>query len=153
MPTKPVIEEGSLSEQEAVKLLWDEWRYRHDLYWSSLYKWGASVVGITIAPYLLPDLILKLKLAVLVFPFLAFLLSCFAAWHLAAEYIRLIPVSRKYKSLLGKYAPEDIEKDTTLISQILSFPIGKLVSVIFLGFAFIIEFLNTLILFWLLVSV
>jgi len=141
----------SLSFSEAAKLLWAEWEYRHGVFWNSLYRWGIATVAVTIAPYLLPNLIGQLQLAVLVFPFIAFLLAIFSAWHISAEYARLVPITQKYKAMLGEYNPESLPSNT-LFQQFLKLPIGWMVAIAFLFVAFVVEFLNTIILVWLVIQ-
>lgn len=145
---KSANKEERLHLDQAVNLLWEEWKYRHEAFWGALYRWGMATVFVTIAPYLLPDLIKKLGLAVLVFPFIAFLLALFASWHMASEYMRLVSVTAKYRSLLGGFAPEKIVH-SSIAGQILRLPIGNVVVAIFLFFAIVVEFFNVVILLWL----
>ncbi len=36
---------------EKAKLLWDEYKYRHDLIWKNLYKITAALVALSVVPY------------------------------------------------------------------------------------------------------
>lgn len=87
----------NLSYIEATKLLWEEWKYRHSLFWKSLNLWGAAFVFLSITPYVKTDILLNLGRGVLVFPLFAELLAICAAWHLAAEYARFKLVNEKYR--------------------------------------------------------
>jgi len=100
-----------MEEKDAVGLLWNEWAYRHDLFWKSLFRWGAAVIALWIVPFVKPEIVSKLGHGILIFPSLALLLSLAAAWHLGAEYSRLKVVNEKYRSLLGNYRPGDLSKD------------------------------------------
>jgi hypothetical protein len=77
---------------------------------------------------------------------MAFLLSAFAAYLMAAEYKLYKQVDRKYRSLLGKYDPGDIP-DNKPIHRVLRLSFGKILVTAFICFAVIIQFLNGLVLF------
>jgi len=132
----------SLSEPEACTLLWEEWRYRHELFWQALYRWGLAAVAVSIAPWIKPDLVNDLRYFVLFFPALASLLALFAAWHIAAEYSRLIKVDARYRALSGKYAPESISGPLFPIGWLWRIPIGWAVPISFALFAVPVSFIN-----------
>lgn len=115
-----------LDDKEAAKLLWDEWKYRHSIFWNSLYRWGIAVVTISLVPYVKTDIIETLGLLVLAFPVVSALFSIVAAWHLAAEYYRLQLVRRRYLELLAPYTPYAATK------TLLAWSIGSAVTYVFL---------------------
>jgi hypothetical protein len=78
-----------------VELLWDEFKYRHELYWKSLYLWGGAATAVFIAPFLKPELKV-LGPAVFIFPVIGLVLALVGAWHLASEGERLMEVGRKF---------------------------------------------------------
>lgn len=144
-------ERNSLTIGEAVKILWKWRKYRNQVFWTSMYRWGAIVFAITIIPYLFADLIGKLGFAIIVFPIMASLLAVFAAYLVMVQYLLYKQVDRKFRSLLGKYNPEEISNNR-FIDRIFRISIGKIVGVFFLFFAIIIEFINGFVLFWLIRS-
>lgn len=137
MATRPKKQADNVKKSQIVNLLWEEWKYRHDVFWQSIYRWGLAVGLITIAPYVSPNLIGELDYIVLFFPILAGLVSMFASWHLGAEYVRLKKVDEQYRPLLGKYRPQPL---TNRVERILfKTSIGRAVSLAFLALAVIIE--------------
>ncbi len=137
---KTNVETESLTMDQAITALW-EWRiYRNQVFWSSVYRWGAVILGLTIAPYLLPDLEAKLGLAVLVFPILAGALAIFASYLLIVLYMLYKLADRKYRALLGKYNPGDIPD--TPINRVFRISIGKVLVGAFLVFGIVGQLLN-----------
>lgn len=89
-----------------AQLLFDEWKLRQEHFWSSLFRWGGTIVALTIVPYIKPELATSLKGAVLLFPSLAVAMACFGAWHLAAEYARQRVVGSMLDRARKNYTPE-----------------------------------------------
>jgi hypothetical protein len=137
-----------LTAGEAVRIIWEWRKYRNEAFWKTVYRYGAAVIAVSMAPYLLPDLIGKLGLAVLAFPAMGSFLSILAAWLMAVQYRLYCLVNNRFRSLLGTYDSEDIPGDT-LVNRMLRTTIGKIVVTVFLCFGVIGEFCNGLILFWL----
>lgn len=144
------IERDFLTIGEGVNLLWQLRRYRNEAFWRSSYRYGAASVALTLTPYLLPDLISKLGVAIFVFPVMASLLSVFGAYLMIVQYMLYKQSDRKYRSFLGKYNPEDIPNKP--INRIFRIAIGKIVVGTFLCFAIIGQLLNGLVLNSLLLS-
>lgn len=136
-----------LKIDEAVRVLWKWRKYRNQAFWNSMYRLGAASVTLTLIPYLLPDLIGKLGLAVLVFPLMAALLSVLASYLMIVQYMLYKLVDRKYRSLLGRYDSGDIPE--TLLNRPFRISIGKILVGVFLCFAFVGQFFNGLVLSWL----
>jgi hypothetical protein len=135
---------------EWAGLLWEEYKYRHDLYWKSLYLWGGAATAIFIAPFLKPELGI-LGPAIFIFPVLGLAISLIGAWHLASESERHNVVSKKYNQVRGKeYSPPwTYEGKRTWYQQAVSESIGKGVTVLFtfgFGVFFVIDVLFLLIL-------
>ncbi|MBI3158570.1 MAG: hypothetical protein HYZ26_03095 [Chloroflexi bacterium] len=126
-----------LPEEQIANLLWEEWKYRHEIYWQSIYRWGLAVGFITIAPYYFQErLISTLGWQVVAFPAVAALLAIFAAWHLGAEYVRLGEVSQRYHLVLGEHAPKRLPKG------LFSRSISKAVTRMFLFVGLVLQALN-----------
>lgn len=94
-----------MEEQQAVQLLWDEWKYRHNLFWRSLFRWSGAVITLLIIPFLKTDVFKPWPMMALVFPVLAALLSLFSAWILGAELGRFAMVNKKYDELRSNFLP------------------------------------------------
>jgi hypothetical protein len=137
-------EPAGLALDQAVELIWEWRKYRNEVFWGSVYRWGAVVLALTVLPYLLPDIIAKLGLAVLVFPVLACLLAVFAAYVLIVQYMLYKLADRKYRSLLGSYNPGDIPDKP--INRLFRISIGKVLAGVFLLFAIVGQGANALVL-------
>jgi len=128
-----------------AEILWEEWKYRHGVFWDSIYRWGLVVGLITIAPYIRPSMIEDLGVYVLIFPILAFLLGVFSSWHLAAEYSRLSLVDKRFRPFLREFRPGKI-KPRTLKNFLFGRSIGKIIPLTFLFLTIFIEGSSILIL-------
>jgi len=69
-----------MDEKQAIDLLWAEWKYRHDLFWKSIFRWAGAVLTLWVIPFLKPEVFKPWPKVALAFPILAFLLSLFSAW-------------------------------------------------------------------------
>jgi len=96
----------TIDSKVAVNLLWQEWKYRHDLLWKMLFRWAGAVVTLWIIPFLKPEVFNPFPLVALAFPIIALVLSILSAWHLAGEQYRFNLVNAKYRELRGHYAPK-----------------------------------------------
>ncbi len=143
---KQEVQSNTLAIGEAMPILWEWRKYRNVRFWDTMYRWGGVAVVLSVAPYLLPDVIARLGMAVLVFPALAALLSIFAAYLLVVEYALYKTLDRKYRSLLGSYSPGDMPGHG--FYRLFRTAIGKVVAGAFLFFGIIIQALNA----WILVS-
>jgi hypothetical protein len=135
---------------EWAGLLWEEYKYRHDLYWKSIYLWGGAATAIFIAPFLKPELEI-LRSAIFIFPVVGLAISLIGAWHLASESERLGVVVAKYNQIRGEnYSPPWVYKDKrTWYQQAVTESTGKAVTVLFtFGFSvfFILDVLFLIIL-------
>lgn len=137
-------ERDYLTIDEAVKALWEWRKYRNEVFWNSVYRWALILLGMTIIPYMLPDIIRKLGIYILIFPILAFFISVFAAYLLAVQYKLYKQVDAKFKSLLGNFRPEDIPNKP--INRLFRIAIGKVVVIVFLTFGIVFELISGLIL-------
>jgi hypothetical protein len=144
-PTEVRKNVEELSINEAANILWKWRKYRNQVYWISIYLWGAASIIISILPYLLPDILNKLGLAILIFPILGALLSVFAAYLTAVQYKLYKQVDRKYRELLGKFDPGYLSTDS-FINRLFTLPFGAVFSLAFIGFGIILEILNAFVL-------
>lgn len=137
---------AKLTKKESAPLLWEEWKYRHELFWKSLYRWGTASVAVSIVPWVQTEILDDLGIMVLFFPVLASLIAGFASWHIAAEYSRLRKVDKKYRDVLGDFAPDHIIEPLFPIGWLWKLPIGWVVPITFLIFAIPVSMFNSLLL-------
>ena len=138
-------ETQELSIVDAAKIFWEWRKYRNQVYWVSIYLWGAASIIISILPYILPDILTKLGLAILIFPILGTLLSIFAAYLTAVLFKLYKQADRKYRELLGKFDPGYFSSDT-FMNRLSSLTFGAVFSLAFIGFGIVLEILNALVL-------
>jgi len=132
-----------LTTNEALHFLWDLRKYRNEGFWQTFFLMGFAVIILTIAPYFFPDMVKKLGIVVLVFPIVIFCLAGFSSYLLAVEYKLYKVADRKYRELLGKYTPQDIQ------GWLFRRPLGKVISVLFFLFATVFQVINGLVLLYL----
>jgi hypothetical protein len=130
---------------DALKLIWEWRRYRNEVFWTSVYRYGAAILLISLAPYVLPGVIGRLGRAVLVFPAAGSFLALFASWLTAVQYKLYKQVDRRFRSMLGAYDADDIPA-SGFINRKLRTAIGKVIAVVFLFLAVVIEPISALIL-------
>jgi hypothetical protein len=88
---------------EKAKLLWDEYKYRHDLVWKVLFQITTAAVVLSVVPYLAPELIVRqLERGVLIAPILAFMLVLFSMAVVNNELILLGKIRTAHRRLQEK---------------------------------------------------
>jgi hypothetical protein len=112
-----------MDESQAIDLLWDEWKYRHALFWTFLFRWAGAVVTLWVIPFLKPEIFTPVPKLALVFPALAFALTLFSTWLLGAEQRRFAMVNQKYEELRRDHRPPRMARDTFL-DRLFAAPIG-----------------------------
>jgi hypothetical protein len=110
-----------------------------------MYVMGAVALTLTTIPYILPSIIPQLGIAVLIFPFLASLVSVFAAYLIVVQYMLYKLVDRQFRSLLGHYNPDDIPY--TAANRPFRVAIGKIIAGSFLCFGVVGQLLSGLLLY------
>ncbi|MCR4409134.1 MAG: hypothetical protein QHH43_00565 [Candidatus Saccharicenans sp.] len=129
-----------------AELLWDEYKYRHMMFWKSFYLWGGAAVTIFIMPFLKKELKV-LNQAIFIFPLIGFIISLIGAWHLAAESERLLKIGEKYSQIRKEeYKPGNIYEVPirTWYMQAVAEPIGKTLTFLFLFSLVIISIVDVL---------
>lgn len=124
-----------MDEKESINFLWEHYKMRQNHYWSSLNRFGLAILTVLVAPYLKPEIVGKLGNAVIMFPFIGFLLTFVSTWLLGAEYQRLAAVKRKYDESFPKDFRIEYPNDT-LWQRLVGKNIGKTMTFVFgVGFA------------------
>ena len=126
---------------EMIKLYWEEFKYRHERYWKSFFRFSFAILFLLALPYVYSDKLDELgRLSILV-PVLSAILSLFSAWLLAAEYERIRLTKEKFQELKeGKFGAKELEKSG--IRKILSWRIGIVVTVLFVVVFFLLSLLE-----------
>ena len=119
-----------MDEKQAIDLLWEEWKYRHSLFWQSLFRWAGAVVALWVIPFVKPEVFRPWPRIALLFPMVAFVLSLFSAWILGAEQRRFTAVAQKYNELRKDFVPPRIPANTTWDS-LFAAPLGAKVAVVY----------------------
>jgi hypothetical protein len=135
-------------KEEAIKLLWDEYKLRYRNYWSIFNRFSLAILTITVIPYVKPDIVKPLGKLIIAFPFVSFFLALACSWLLGAEYQRLDMVRIKYDELITeKYQPVKLPTET-FIQRLLAKRIGTRIALMFLiGFT-LISIVNFILLFY-----
>ena len=99
---------------DALKMLWEEYRYRHELCWRVSLQTTVAAVILSTLPYSQPQLLPTLGREVLLVPALGIALTAFAMINMARELKRFLLIRTRYRELqftalhLGKRS--DFEK-------------------------------------------
>jgi len=87
------------SHRDDPHLIWDEYKYRHDLCWRLVFQITAAVVLISIVPYIQKDVAATLHWAIVALPVLGILLACLGVLRLNRELVLLRKVTLKHREL------------------------------------------------------
>lgn len=123
--------ETQISRSEAAKLLWDEFKYFHEQYWSAFYKFGFMIVLVNVIPYLKPDIVCTIHLRVIMFPIVGILMTLAGTWILSARYQRLAMMKKKYDEVLSKNFLPDRMPRNHWWEKIVTFRLGVIVFIVF----------------------
>jgi hypothetical protein len=128
--------------EDAIKLLWEEYKLRYSNYWGSFNRYSLAILTITVIPYIKPDNVKPLEELVIAFPVIAILLTIICSWLLGAEYQRLDMVRKKYDNLLTKkYRPVRLPKKT-FIERLFAKRIGTRTTLVFFFGFLLISLIN-----------
>ncbi len=84
-----------MDESDQTEILWNEWKYRHSVYWNLLFRFGGAIVVLWVIPFVRPEVFAPWRGIASLFPLTALALSVFSTWLLAAEQSRLSAIRRK----------------------------------------------------------
>lgn len=96
---------------ELIKLLWEELRYRHDLFWRLYFRSVLASLTLIAVPLLYVDQLSKALPGtglLVLFPISAIIVALIATWMLFAELRVLRGVLRAYRSLLTAAFPPEL---------------------------------------------
>lgn len=86
---------------EKLKLIWDEYKYRHQHCWKLIFQTTAAVVAVSVIPYIntSTDLVKKLGYLMVALPALGFALTVFSMFRMHKELGLLDTIREKYREL------------------------------------------------------
>ena len=90
---------GDNASLEPAKLIWDEYKYRHEHVWKLIVQITVAVVIISIIPYSQPHISEKLKEAVVLLPVVGFALTFLGLVRLDSELRILEKVRARHREL------------------------------------------------------
>jgi hypothetical protein len=119
--------EKKIGYEKQAELYWEEWKYRHEVYWKSVNLWGGAIILLLVGPY--TDVVNQADLGefILIFPALAFLMSLFSGWQLSAEYVRTCNAWISLRNVLPIHRVEP----KTFKEKVQFYSIGKFVTRVF----------------------
>lgn len=90
---------GKDTQIEKAKLLWDEYKHRHEHCWKLIFQITAAVVIISIIPYIKVDIARSLKYWMVSLPALGIVLTLFSMRRLRRELQILDKIRRRHREL------------------------------------------------------
>lgn len=86
----------AIPPHELLRQLWEEYRYRHDLIWKTVFNLTYSVVVVSAVPYISVKVVNVIKWWILLLPFVAVILGIFGLLRLEREIDKSDDVRNKY---------------------------------------------------------
>jgi len=93
---------GGGMELPEAKLIWEEYRYRHDLCWRLIFQISLAVVAILVIPYIRADITDSVGLWILALPALALVLVLFSISRMRSELGILDKIRALHRKRQGK---------------------------------------------------
>ncbi len=99
---------AELGTEEGTRLLWEEFKFRHQLFWSLYFRWGTALLALLLAPHVKVAGLLTDPISAIApwaranFTWIALALTIVASWHLGAEYLRLQRVGNRYALAMAR---------------------------------------------------
>ena len=126
---------------ETLKLLSEEFRYRHDLIWRLYFRAVLAVLALLSAPILYIEQLSRTipnRNLSLLFPVLAMIVTAIASWIIYTEIKVMRGVMRAYRSIIAKELPSDIAERYLVSSK----NVGETIVVTFLFAGIAMEILE-----------
>lgn len=90
------------SNFERAKLVWDEYKYRHELCWKLLFQTIIAVVIVSLVPYTNVPIARRVKLVILALPALGIILTLIAIKRMATETDLWTDIKQRNEQLQSK---------------------------------------------------
>lgn len=107
---------------EKAKLVWEQWKYRHNFFWKAFYTVTVTTAVVSTIPLFKSDVISSLGAVSLAFPLLGLGLGTFGRSLLDAEYKRLLVVGDSYDTAPWSYGTKRTPPYRTAVGR----PVGEL---------------------------
>lgn len=82
---------------EKARLIWDEYKYRHDHVWKLIFQVTTAVVALTVIPFTKPDIANILGAWTVALPLMGFALTLFALARITNELSLLDKIKRRHR--------------------------------------------------------
>jgi hypothetical protein len=81
------------------ELVWDEYKYRHDLCWRLVFQYTAAIVSLNVAPYVAERVAAAFDYWILLLPAIGLFLAWVGRQRLSGEHDLLDRVRRRHRAL------------------------------------------------------
>jgi hypothetical protein len=125
---------------ESAKLIWDEYKYRHEHCWKLIFQITIAVVIISIIPYSQEHIGKRLKEWIVLLPLVGCALTVFGLARLNGEMRILDKLRARHREIQSKLHGIEHGKEAGLLSRHVHW---------YLGFILILEVINALVLLYL----
>src|SRR5262245_29421263 len=96
---EPVSSDSEATDLEKAQLLWDEYKYRHELCWKLIFQVTAAVAIVSIIPFTQVDIAKALGYWMVFLPALGIILTLFSMARLNKELDILDKIRAKHRAL------------------------------------------------------
>ena len=90
---------------EELKLLWEEYKYRHDLVWRVIFQLTAAIVILSVIPYVSKDVAQVLKWGILSLPLLSLALTVLGFFLIRNELDLFYGIKNDFRDRQGELFP------------------------------------------------
>jgi hypothetical protein len=98
--------QNSDKKLEELQLLWEEYKYRHDLVWRVIFQLTAAIVILSVIPYINRDIVQVLKWGILSAPVLSIALIIFGFFLVNNELDLFHKIKDEYRERQTKLFPK-----------------------------------------------
>ncbi|MEZ5308045.1 MAG: hypothetical protein R2684_12940 [Pyrinomonadaceae bacterium] len=112
---------------ELIKLLWEEFKYRHELFWRLFFSFSLAILFLLALPYAYAENVKVFKKLLIFLPVAACTVTVFSYWVLCAEYQRLVATRKQFNDVLPEQFKEYPLNDQVKFSKLLNKPVGWVV--------------------------
>ena len=117
---------------ELLKLHFEEFKYRHELFWQLFFRFALAILFLLALPFAYPTTVAQFKAFVIFLPIAADIVTVFSFWLLMAEYRRLATVRQQFNDLRPDGHKQYPLSTKTSFDRLLGRPVGQVVAKAFL---------------------
>jgi hypothetical protein len=111
---------------EKAKLIWDEYKYRHEHCWKLIFQITAAVVALAVIPFTNVEVANSLGYWIVALPALGFALTLFSMRRMSKELDLLDMVRRRHRELQSVLQRINHEEERSSFSQDVKLYLGAL---------------------------